>query len=511
MSLFSRNLPSPRSLPRAFLRAALERRVAADLPRLRAAPIPPRRHQGLTCLIYCYPPEGASLDAFEFAIRQTWHVLGHLPTILVTHRREAIPPALAALPLDIQVEPTLRPGDVASMSRDCLTRLHTRFRTPRLLVIQEDGWPVRDEIAPFLRYDYVGAPNVSPGWRARLADALSLTVLNGGFSLRSRRLLRVASVLWRLLPAPLRRHVPPEDRFLSRLRRLPFLRFPPAAVARGFSEDCLDGALPPAPDANPMGFHRPSTYAALFAPQAPLTVVSAVRDHACHARCLRDNPHLRGARFVVFDNTRDNIPIPRRYNAFIDALPPDAGWILFAHEDLEPLADPRPLLARRNPLFPLGLIGTRLVGGSLPLPFGEIDDSARDGSRPHHHHPPFPYTPLLGAYAENCDCCAIFIHADCLRATGLRFDPACAWDLYAEDFCFQFIRRTGHRIGILPLPAHHWSKGNPDTAHFRAALAHLNAKYADTLFAGGTCALLIGGLPPLRKRLLAALRRLRAR
>ena len=171
-------------------------------------------------------------------------------------------------------------------------------------------------------------------------------------------------------------------------------------------------------------------------------------------------------------------------------------------------ADPRPLLARRNRLFPHGLIGTRMVAGFLILPFGRISDSDRDGGRPHLNRPPLPYGDLLGDTAENFDCCGFFVHVDCFRAFGLRFDPLCAWDLYAEDLCFQFIRATGHRVRILPLAAHHWSRGDATTPRFLATRDALNRKYADTLFAGGTCTLTVGGLPPLRIRLLRRLARL---
>ena len=494
---------SPKPLPRAVLRAEMEAFARANLPRLRARAVPPCRHPGVTLLMYCFPGEGQPFAPFEFALRQTWDVLGALPTVVVTHRAGTVPePFARAHALDVQIEPRLRPGDVASMSLDCIARLHRRFRTPHVLIVQEDGWPMRDELDAFLRWDFVGAPSVHPGWRARVADALGLTVLNGGFSLRSRRACRLAAALWRLWPG---RTPPPEDRFFARLRH--FLRFPSAAVARGFAEDCLDGLLPPEPDANPMGFHRASTFAALFAPQSPLTVVSVVRDAACYRRCVRDNPFLKGARFVVCDNTRDNAPIPVRYNAFLDAMPPDTGWILFAHEDFEVREDPRPLLARRNRLFPHGLIGTRMVAGFLILPFGRISDSDRDGGRPHLNRPPLPYGDLLGDTAENFDCCGFFVHAECFRTFGLRFDPVCAWDLYAEDLCFQFIRATGHRVRILPLRAHHWSLGDATTARFLATRDALNRKYADTLFAGGTCTLAIGGMPPLRIRLLRRLAR----
>lgn len=489
----------PQPLPRAPLQRAMRVQIETKLPKLRAETPAPCRYPEVTVLIYCFPQqrEAGYFDAFEFAIRQTWSVLGFLKTVIVTQDAAVVPQGLfPADTVEVQVAPNLTPGDIRSMSRDCILNLHRRFSTTHVLIVQNDGWPLRDELREFLRFDFVGAPNVTPGWRARLSDALGLTVLNGGFSLRSRRLCRAVAAVCRWFPTSF---APSEDHVYARFRA--FFRFPSAAQARRFSEDALDGLLPPAPEAAPMGFHRDSTYAVLCAPPAPLTVVSVVRDKACYQRCVRENPHLSGARFVMFDNTIENVPIPVRYNAFLDAMPADTGWIFFAHEDMELREDPRPKLNRRSPLFPYGLIGTRTLFNAVILPFGELSDSDRDGGRQHNNRPPLPYTALLGNRTENFDCCGFFVHADAFRAWGLRFDPACAWDLYAEELCFQFIKRSGHTVGILPLAAHHWSRGNPDTDHFRAALAHVNEKYADDFFAGGTCVFSVGRRPSLCLRL----------
>jgi hypothetical protein len=55
-------------------------------------------------------------------------------------------------------------------------------------------------------------------------------------------------------------------------------------------------------------------------------------------------------------------------------------------------------------------------------------------------------------------------------------------------------------VSLLPVKAHHWSRGNPNTDHFKAALDHLNAKYADDFFAGGTCVFSVGKRPTWRLR-----------
>ena len=493
----------PKPLPVEPRERALQAAIAAQLPCLRREAPPPCRYPDVTVLIYYFPqkPGPDSFLPFEFALRKTWSVLGWMQTVVVTHRKSLLPTAfLEQHPVEVQEESRLVPGKIASMSRDCLVRLHRRFNTKYVLIVQTDGWPLEDRLQAFLRYDYVGAPNVTPGWRAKIADALGVTVLNGGFSLRSKRLCRMVSGAWRWLPE---RFTPSEDHVYSRFRWC--LRYPSAAVARQFSEDALDGLLPPAPEAKPMGFHRASTFAALFPEARPLTVVSVVRDHACYERCVKQNAFLAQARHICFDNTVENVPIPVRYNAFLESMPEDTGWILFAHEDFELREEPMEILRRRATLFPCGLIGTRTIANAMILPFGRITDSDRDGRRLHVNRPPLPYAALLGNRTENFDCCGFFVHADVFRAWNLRFDPACEWDLYAEDFCFQFIKASGHAVSVIPLRAHHWSRGNPATAHFRAALDHLNRKYAADFFAGGTCVFSIGHPPPWRLRVFQCL------
>lgn len=493
MSRFAQPLPiEPRS-------RALAAHVAKNLSRLRQVVPSPCRYPTVTLLLYFFPMTftATAFEPFEFALRQTWAVLGSLPTVIVTHCKDAIPiNFLQETGVEVQIESRLVPGSIASMSRDCLVRLYQRFQTTHVLIVQSDGWPFEDCLSNFLKYDYVGAPNVTPGWRSTFSDIANLTVLNGGFSLRSHRLCRAVGRFCQLLPEAF---APNEDQVYARFR--PFFRFPSATVARQFSEDALDGVLPPSLESNPMGFHRASTFAMLKADILPLTVVSVVRDWSCYKRCVCNNPHLQGARFVAFDNASENLPIPVRYNSFLETIDASTGWILFAHEDFEVLADPRPLLQRRSTLFPYGLIGTRTIMDSVILPFGTITDSDRDGGRWHQNRPPFPYATLLGERTENFDCCGFFVHADVFRLWKIRFDEACEWDLYAEDLCFQFLQKTGHTVGILPLQAHHWSRGNTNTKHFKAALTHLNVKYADDFFAGGTCVFSVGKRPSWRLRL----------
>ncbi len=509
-------------LPKAPLERALNAYRARRLPELQQMPIPPCRTPDVTLLIYWFPqvsPSGERpIEGCEFALRQSLTVLGRLPTVIVTDRRwDALETLADSLGATLQEEPTLRPGDIWSMSLDCIARLHQRFATRHVLIVQSDGFPMRDGLASFLGYDYVGAPCVTAGWKEQLADVLGITVLNGGFSLRSRRLCRAVAWRWEKVWRHLLKvgdKSLSEDIFYTRTLRLwdPWYRlryrFAPSKVARQFSVECLDGAIPVARDADPMGFHGRLTAKAFVDDTAHLTVVSVVRDKACYARCVRENPNLAGARFITYDNTQENRPIPVRYNAFIDAMPEDTEWIFFAHEDMELREDPRPLLARACPLDLYGHIGTRCLCGAFVFPFGGISDSNRDGTAWENLRTPVWARELFGNFVDAFDCCGFYVHADAIRTWGLRFDEHCVWDLYAEDLCYQFALASQRLPRILRVQAHHWSHGNPSGASFLAAKAYLDEKYKETFFAGGTCTFTIGRRPPLRFRIYRRLARL---
>jgi hypothetical protein len=107
------------------------------------------------------------------------------------------------------------------------TQLYAHVPTSHVLVFQWDGyvknWQAWDDA--WLQFDYIGAPWAFPD---------GLNVGNGGFSLRSRRLMEVVATD----PAIRRRH--PEDRRICRdyrphLEQAHGIRFAPEDVARRFS------------------------------------------------------------------------------------------------------------------------------------------------------------------------------------------------------------------------------------------------------------------------------------
>lgn len=198
-------------------------------------------------------------------------MLGILKTVIVANRHFPKLDAFAAAhkEVEIQIEPSLVPGDIATMSADCCGRLHSRFSTPYCLVVQDDGFPLRDTLRDFLgKWDFVGAPYVRVSWwRNLIAGALGYWMSNGGFSLRSKRICEAAAQYWRRKYAA--RHPSPmtiDDLFYTKtlpLRHPTFrfkFRIAPNKTALRFSYDAI---VKQPLRKQPLGFHRAATFEAL--------------------------------------------------------------------------------------------------------------------------------------------------------------------------------------------------------------------------------------------------------
>jgi len=89
-------------------------------------------------------PGGRHLDAIECAVLETWRHCGRLKTVIVA---DAMSDGLEALvsrqvgAIEVQIEPALEPGNLHSMSVDCNSRLHRRFSTDYVLIVQDAVFP----------------------------------------------------------------------------------------------------------------------------------------------------------------------------------------------------------------------------------------------------------------------------------------------------------------------------------------------------------------------------------
>lgn len=245
------------------------------LPILRGMRFAPSQYvDDVTIVAYSFPADGGekSFDWLECAIRHSWSVLGMLKTVIVANRRFPKLDSFAfefANWVEVQVETSLAPGKIESMSADCNGRLHLRFGTPYCLIVQDDGFPLNDNLKEFLgKYDYIGAPYVRIAWwRSVICCLLGMWVSNGGFSMRSKRICEAAAYWWeRKYKAchPCEKTV--DDLYYTKtlpLRHLSYrLKYKIAGhrTALRFSYD--DIVCQPV-KMRPFGFHRTSTFETL--------------------------------------------------------------------------------------------------------------------------------------------------------------------------------------------------------------------------------------------------------
>ena len=150
------------------------------------------------------------VESMELALRETYKWCGLLRTTLVvnsnTERLEQLQDEVGDL-MRIDVDETLRPGDIVGFSRNMIRTLPARFDTPFMLNVHPDGFPLRKGLDEFVgRWDYIGGP-----WNIVHDDFATKFLLsrndgagNGGFALRSRRLCELGASayrrLWKIIP-----------------------------------------------------------------------------------------------------------------------------------------------------------------------------------------------------------------------------------------------------------------------------------------------------------------------
>lgn len=232
----------------------------------------------VTLVIYTFPRDGREEEMFSLikcSILHSWDVLGKLPTVIVANKSfKAVETFAAKYPaeVEVQIATNIIPGNIKTMSLDCIKNLHSRFKTPYCLVIQDDGMPIRDNLGEFLgKYDFLGAPIISDGWKRTLAYSIGLGSFNGGFSLRSKRFCEYASRKWysffsKFMPED-HRHLGEDFYYTTLLKFLPMtwlrFRFPSMKTAFQFSADALGGHVTIPEGVMPFGFHGKDTFACL--------------------------------------------------------------------------------------------------------------------------------------------------------------------------------------------------------------------------------------------------------
>jgi len=224
-----------------------------------------------------------------------------------------------------------------------------------------------------------------------------------------------------------------------------------------------------------------------------ITFVSVVTNFNQYHKLFTNNPHVQKYTLRTYDNRKENLPIPARYNHFIDNELSTDGWVIFCHQDFEFLQDPAPVLEKLDKKFIYGPVGVALQKQkNLHLIFykhrlkpslhvkahfngvwkGWIHQGDKDECAGEIIHAP--------EIVDTVDCCCIFMHSSLIRQHALRFDPQFNFHCYCEDFCLA-ARQKEVFTKAVQLSARHYSSGDMNKLFWQKYDALLN-KYPAELF-----------------------------
>ena len=238
----------------------------ANIESLRAASFRDSDVKDVTAIAYHYRRTPEELDESfwitEFAFLQTFKTQGVMPAVLVVNQPTKLTKAFCdKYSVELQVADNLVPGkDISSLCIDLVENLHARFKTPYVLTIQDDGFPMRAGLGDFVgKWDYIGAPWVRHSTYYDLYPR-RYCVGNGGFSLRSKRLCEVASRIYGkwFSRLPYWWYVTGDDTFYCKTLRFWFrsavrgMKWPTAHEATRFA---IENNLDFLGDEQPLGFH----------------------------------------------------------------------------------------------------------------------------------------------------------------------------------------------------------------------------------------------------------------
>ena len=197
----------------------------------------------------------------EFAFLKTFQTQGLMPAVLVVNRNSpTIEHFCEKYSISIQIAENLVPGKLKTLALDLVANLHTRFNTPYVLTIQDDGFPLRSGLGELVgEWDFVGAPWVHHNTYYDLYPR-KYCVGNGGFSLRSKKLCEVSSRTYKkwFSHLPYWWYVAGDDTFYCKTLRFWFrsavrdMKWPAPEDAATFSIEHDNESLPSSP---PLGFH----------------------------------------------------------------------------------------------------------------------------------------------------------------------------------------------------------------------------------------------------------------
>ncbi len=207
-----------------------------------------------------------------------------------------------------------------------------------------------------------------------------------------------------------------------------------------------------------------------------MQIVSVVRDFEIYNKLIKNNKfYSTNTNFIIFDNSKENITIPKRYNSFLESYDySKEDWFVFCHEDWEAKEDLEQKLLNLNKdcLYgPIGMSFGKFYKKSVA--YGIIIQSDKNGDSPVKYGRNIDdKNNLVGTF----DCQCLIVHSSLIKKYHLRFDENLSWDLYVEDFCIAANEKHNICSKILLLKCQHYSHG-AITKRFYDQLTYLRKKY----------------------------------
>lgn len=191
-----------------------------------------------------------------------------------------------------------------------------------------------------------------------------------------------------------------------------------------------------------------------------IVFISVVRNKKMYDDLVRNNPYNQGAEFIGYDNTKENIYIPKRYNDFLDSYDyKTPAWFVFCHEDWQTKSNWFYQLKKldKNSLY--GICGTKITirnkKYALKYILGEILGSNKYGNR----KLLFGTKVKTGTVVDTFDCMCLIVHSSLIKKYHIRFDENLTWHLYTEEMCIRLKEEFNIPSRILQIQSQHWSHG----------------------------------------------------
>lgn len=192
--------------------------------------------------------------------------------------------------------------------------------------------------------------------------------------------------------------------------------------------------------------------------------------------------------FFGYDNTKENMSIPKRYNHFIKTEitqsenPESQGfWCIFMHQDFAFREDPDLIIKDldKNCIYgPIGVILKPIPSANTSEPVEEYE-TVFYGKVAQRVHQKFVYigSSISGpTTVEVLDCCCMIIHSSLIKKYNLLFDENLNFHMYAEEFSLSAKKNYGIETKVIEIECFHLGMGKLDDA-FKTSAQYLKEKF----------------------------------